>query len=143
MLEIAVISTSGVHLGIRHSKKSYLLHQRYLQCAKWYKWWKNSNKMVKCQNAILFYTSRLIFSLVWTSHKFRVSGSCSNVLCNYKVLPIPFCHLFYSYNTRKGAKRYGGSFRTCKKLSDSLEPLERPLPRLLRYQYVAFYSWHF
>ena len=31
MLEIAVISTNGVHLGIRYSKKSYLLQQNYLQ----------------------------------------------------------------------------------------------------------------
>ena len=32
ILRITVISTSGVHLGIRYSKKSYLLQQKYLQC---------------------------------------------------------------------------------------------------------------
>ena len=32
MLEIAVISTSGAHLGRRYSKKFYLIQPKYLQC---------------------------------------------------------------------------------------------------------------
>ena len=45
MLEIAIISTSAVHLGIRYCKMSYLLQQKYLQCGIIMINWANNNRI--------------------------------------------------------------------------------------------------
>ena len=91
--QLVVKSTSCVHLGIRYSKKSYLLQQKYLQCMTFVEllWWKsvkfNSHVPFKCT---LQKNSNLIVAKLKQLYEFKELNCKTFKNQNIQGFPTPF-----------------------------------------------------